>query len=66
MMKKKNNNNNGCIKKEQLECNYHVIHKLPPGDSPYVRAKYAQVISTSHFNSFNMQDIITKLKTYIQ
>lgn len=23
--------------------NYRVIHKLPPGDSPYVRAKYAQV-----------------------
>uniref|UniRef100_M1CWC4 Protein SULFUR DEFICIENCY-INDUCED 1 n=1 Tax=Solanum tuberosum TaxID=4113 RepID=M1CWC4_SOLTU len=38
------NNNNGCTKKEQLECNYHIIHKLPPGDSPYVRAKYAQLV----------------------
>lgn len=43
------NNNNGCTKKEQLECN-HIVHKLPPGDSPYVRAKYAQVISMFHFN----------------
>lgn len=41
---KNNSNNNGCTKKEQLECNYHVIHKLPPGDSPYVRAKYAQLV----------------------
>ncbi|KAL4030991.1 hypothetical protein IC575_009246 [Cucumis melo] len=23
---------------------FHVIHKAPPGDSPYVRAKYAQLI----------------------
>ena len=22
---------------------FHVIHKVPPGDTPYVRAKYAQV-----------------------
>lgn len=45
-MLKNNNNNNGCTKKQQLECsnNYHVIHKLPPGDSPYVRAKYAQLV----------------------
>lgn len=41
---KNNSNNNGCTKKEQSECNYHVIHKLPPGDSPYVRAKYAQLV----------------------
>ncbi|CAN4090938.1 unnamed protein product [Withania somnifera] len=40
----KNYNNSGCTKKEPLECNYHVIHKLPPGDSPYVRAKYAQLV----------------------
>ncbi|KAJ8547116.1 hypothetical protein K7X08_010702 [Anisodus acutangulus] len=43
----KNNNINGCTKKgekQQLEYNYHVIHKLPPGDSPYVRAKYAQLV----------------------
>lgn len=38
------NNNNGCTKKEPLECNYHIIHKLPPGDSPYVKAKYAQLV----------------------
>lgn len=25
------------------EAAYHVIHKLPPGDSPYVRAKHLQV-----------------------
>ncbi|PPE01159.1 hypothetical protein GOBAR_DD01802 [Gossypium barbadense] len=23
---------------------YHVLHKLPPGDSPYVRAKHVQVL----------------------
>ena len=28
-------------KKDEL---YHVIHKVPSGDSPYVRAKHAQVI----------------------
>ena len=28
---------------------FHVIHKVPPGDTPYVRAKYAQVISFSIF-----------------
>ncbi|XP_059293036.1 protein SULFUR DEFICIENCY-INDUCED 2 [Lycium ferocissimum] len=42
------NNNIGCTKKGEkqqlLESNYHVIHKLPPGDSPYVRAKYAQLV----------------------
>ncbi|KAF3665623.1 Protein SULFUR DEFICIENCY-INDUCED 1 [Capsicum annuum] len=44
MMKKINNNNYGCTRKEELECNYNVIHKLPTGDSPYVRAKYAQLV----------------------
>ncbi|KAJ8530721.1 hypothetical protein K7X08_023602 [Anisodus acutangulus] len=46
-MMMKNNNINGCTKKgekQQLEYNYHVIHKLPPGDSPYVRAKYTQLV----------------------
>lgn len=28
-------------KKDDL---YHVIHKVPSGDTPYVRAKHAQVI----------------------
>lgn len=28
-------------KKDEL---YHVIHKVPSGDTPYVRAKHAQVI----------------------
>ncbi len=33
---------------------YHVIHKLPPGDSPYVRAKHVQVIFFSFlFLSYN-------------
>lgn len=37
-------NNNGFGKKaENKQESFHVIHKLPPGDSPYVRAKYFQV-----------------------
>ncbi|XP_022159606.1 protein SULFUR DEFICIENCY-INDUCED 1 [Momordica charantia] len=35
----KNNTNKG--KKDEL---FHVIHKVPAGDTPYVRAKYAQLI----------------------
>lgn len=31
----------GTRKKQE---SFHVIHKLPPGDSPYVRAKYFQLI----------------------
>ncbi|KAG8372751.1 hypothetical protein BUALT_Bualt12G0099400 [Buddleja alternifolia] len=40
-----NNNNNSNIsrKAEKAEEAFHVIHKLPHGDSPYVRAKYFQV-----------------------
>lgn len=33
-------NNNITVNKEL----YHVIHKVPSGDGPYVRAKHAQVI----------------------
>ncbi|XP_059315616.1 protein SULFUR DEFICIENCY-INDUCED 1-like [Lycium ferocissimum] len=37
--------NYSCSKKvEEIDSNYRVIHKLPPGDSPYVRAKYAQLV----------------------
>ncbi|PHT48752.1 Protein SULFUR DEFICIENCY-INDUCED 1 [Capsicum baccatum] len=39
------NNNNSCFKKgDENNSNYRVIHKLPNGDSPYVRAKYAQLV----------------------
>ncbi|PSS24092.1 Protein SULFUR DEFICIENCY-INDUCED like [Actinidia chinensis var. chinensis] len=31
----------GSLKKQEA---YHVIHKLPPGDSPYVRAKHVQLV----------------------
>ncbi|KAE9450665.1 hypothetical protein RHGRI_025992 [Rhododendron griersonianum] len=31
----------GSLKKQEP---YHVIHKLPPGDSPYVRAKHVQLV----------------------
>ncbi|PKI36492.1 protein SULFUR DEFICIENCY-INDUCED 2 [Punica granatum] len=31
-------------KSEKQETSYHVIHKLPPGDSPYVRAKHVQLV----------------------
>ncbi|KAG6667782.1 protein SULFUR DEFICIENCY-INDUCED 1-like [Carya illinoinensis] len=30
--------------KEESLPSYHVIHKLPPGDSPYVRAKHVQLV----------------------
>ncbi|KAM7485475.1 hypothetical protein LguiA_001484 [Lonicera macranthoides] len=33
-----------CKEKEKEEAAYHVIHKLPPGDSPYVRAKHLQLV----------------------
>jgi len=33
-------------KKEDL---YHVIHKVPYGDTPYVKAKHAQVLYTFFF-----------------
>ncbi|XP_055809422.1 protein SULFUR DEFICIENCY-INDUCED 1-like [Solanum dulcamara] len=37
--------NNSCSKKvEEIDSNYRVIQKLPLGDSPYVRAKYAQLV----------------------
>ncbi|KAL3507374.1 hypothetical protein ACH5RR_032756 [Cinchona calisaya] len=31
-------------KGEKVHESFHVIHKLPPGDSPYVRAKYFQLV----------------------
>ncbi|KAK4790192.1 hypothetical protein SAY86_017496 [Trapa natans] len=31
-------------KSDKQEISYHVIHKLPPGDSPYVRAKNVQLV----------------------
>ncbi|KAK4783986.1 hypothetical protein SAY86_018354 [Trapa natans] len=31
-------------KSEKQEMSYHVIHKLPPGDSPYVQAKHVQLV----------------------
>ncbi|KAI3459623.1 hypothetical protein Pfo_016286 [Paulownia fortunei] len=37
--------NNSCSpRKAENQEAYHVIHKLPPGDSPYVRAKYFQLV----------------------
>ncbi|KAJ8763940.1 hypothetical protein K2173_003722 [Erythroxylum novogranatense] len=32
------------VERQQEEAPYHVIHKLPPGDSPYVRAKHVQLV----------------------
>jgi len=37
-------------KKEDL---YHVLHKVPYGDTPYVRAKHAQVLNL--FLCFNLK-----------
>ncbi|KAA8548454.1 hypothetical protein F0562_000138 [Nyssa sinensis] len=33
-----------CPRKGEKQEPYHVIHKLPPGDSPYVRAKHVQLV----------------------
>lgn len=42
--KMKNNSSNSCSpRKAEKQEACHVIHKLPSGDSPYVRAKYFQV-----------------------
>ena len=30
---------------QNLEAPFHVVHKLPAGDSPYVRAKHVQVFN---------------------
>ncbi|KAL7124211.1 hypothetical protein ABFS83_14G033300 [Erythranthe nasuta] len=39
------NNINSCgPRKTEKNETYHAIHKLPPGDSPYVRAKYFQLV----------------------
>ena len=32
-----------CLQEGKKEDLYHVIHKVPYGDSPYVKAKHAQV-----------------------
>lgn len=45
LKKTKNNNNNSTksnlmMKDDEL---FHVIHKVPCGDTPYVKAKHAQV-----------------------
>ncbi|XP_024019762.1 protein SULFUR DEFICIENCY-INDUCED 2 [Morus notabilis] len=31
-------------KQDVSNCSYHVVHKLPPGDTPYVRAKHVQLV----------------------
>lgn len=31
-------------KQDSSNSSYHVLHKLPPGDSPYVRAKHVQLV----------------------
>ena len=36
-------------KKDDL---YHVIHKVPYGDSPYVKAKHAQVFALNSISLF--------------
>ncbi|KAM1349867.1 hypothetical protein PS2_003871 [Malus domestica] len=35
---------NSCSAKGKKDDLYHVIHKVPSGDSPYVRAKHAQLV----------------------
>ncbi|KAL6958968.1 Protein SULFUR DEFICIENCY-INDUCED 1 [Sarracenia purpurea var. burkii] len=41
----KGSSKNICTKKGEKQEPYHVVHKLPPGDSSYVRAKHVQVMS---------------------
>lgn len=46
MMMRNNNNKQiswGEKEKEKEKEKFHVIHKVPCGDGPYVRAKHAQV-----------------------
>ncbi|KAK7395359.1 hypothetical protein VNO78_15911 [Psophocarpus tetragonolobus] len=38
------NNNNKSVSKPKKDDLYHVLHKLPFGDTPYVRAKHAQLV----------------------
>ncbi|KAK4421717.1 protein SULFUR DEFICIENCY-INDUCED 1 [Sesamum alatum] len=40
----KNSSSSCSSRKSEKQNAYHVIHKLPPGDSPYVRAKYFQLV----------------------
>ncbi|KAL2469533.1 Protein SULFUR DEFICIENCY-INDUCED 2 [Abeliophyllum distichum] len=40
----KNNCNSSSPRKTEKQDEYHVVHKLPSGDSPYVRAKYVQLV----------------------
>jgi len=44
-LKKTKNNYNNSIKSNLMKDDelFHVIHKVPCGDTPYVRAKHAQV-----------------------
>lgn len=44
-LKKMKNNYNNSIKSNLMKDDemFHVIHKVPCGDTPYVRAKHAQV-----------------------
>lgn len=44
---------------------FHVIHKVPSGDSPYVRAKHVQVSAFSSFFLFlNLHCISTIISCY--
>lgn len=36
---------------------FHVIHKLPYGDGPYVRAKHAQVLFLSLISFFDLHHL---------
>ncbi|XP_022860597.1 protein SULFUR DEFICIENCY-INDUCED 2-like [Olea europaea var. sylvestris] len=36
--------NSSSLRKSEKQEEYHVVHKLPSGDSPYVRAKYVQLV----------------------
>lgn len=42
-MKNSNGSAKKAAEKQLLQEPFHVHHKLPPGDSPYVRAKFFQV-----------------------
>ncbi|KAA8527946.1 hypothetical protein F0562_035185 [Nyssa sinensis] len=40
----KGNSKISCPQKGEKQEPYHIVHKLPPGDSPYVRAKHVQLV----------------------
>jgi hypothetical protein len=62
-MEEERKNNKSFISKGKKEDVYHVLYKLPYGDSPYVRAKHAQVYHYLYFyltNIFGINSLVSR------